>query len=199
VETRRLAAGVAGALLWSVAAAATPEPGGPTRSACAVALAERVRKERPRAEKVEMLSETLREWPESSVQTGLRGDGRFLQGNEWVAIEFRCVFNVKSAKVDHLADQAKAPGKPPLRGRTNADAFAAAACSREIERKLASDRPGTRLAVQDDSFEEWQISDTEAGVSGQGQAQGADRHYRPVRFECAYDARANRVTRADLQ
>jgi hypothetical protein len=171
-----------------------------TRS-CSLALAERVRQERPGVTKVETLTDTLQQWLESPTQTGIQGDGQFLKANDWVRFQFRCVYNTSSRRVDHLSHSVKAAAGTagPVHSRANADAFTSKTCSAEAERRVLHDRPRARILMFGDSFESWQDSEAETGVSGRGEAQGPDGGRERFKFECLCDVRSRRVTRADVQ
>jgi hypothetical protein len=176
------------------------DPNGPWTRSCSLALAERVRKEHPGATKVQTLTDTLQQWAESPTQTGFQGDGQFLKANDWVRFQFRCVYNTSSRRVDHLSHSVKAAAGAagPVHGKANADTFTSKACSAEVERRVLRERPRARLQVFGDSFEAWQISDSETGVSGRGEALGSDGSRQELSFECVCNVRSSRVTRADV-
>jgi hypothetical protein len=171
-----------------------------TRS-CSLALAERVRQERPGVTKVETLSDTLQEWMESPTQNGVQGDGQFLKASDWVRFQFRCVYNTSSRRVDHLSHSVKAAAGTagPVHSRANADAFTSKTCSAEAARRVLHDRPRANIQMYGDSFESWQASEVETGVSGRGEAQGPDGGRERFKFECLCDVRSRRVTQADVQ
>lgn len=186
----------------SFAQALSPaDPNAPWTRSCSVALGERVRKEHPGATKVETLADTLQQWAESPTQTGFQGDGQFLRANDWVRFQFRCVYNTSSRRVDHLSHSVKAAAGTagPVRSKANADSYTSKACSAEVERKILRDRPRARVQMLWDSFEEWQASEGETGVSGRGEAQGPDGGRQRFTFECLCNVRASRVSRADVQ
>lgn len=177
------------------------EPNAPWTKSCSLALGERVRQERPGVTKVQTLADTLQQWVESPTQTGVQGDGQFLKANDWVRFQFRCVYNTSSRRVDHLSHSVKAAAglAGPVRSKANADAFTSKACSAEVERRVLRDRPRARVQMFGDSFEEWQASEGETGVSGRGEAQGPDGGRQRFTFECVCNAHSNRVSRADVQ
>jgi hypothetical protein len=170
-----------------------------TRS-CSLALGERVRKEHPGATKVETLGDTLQQWVEAPTQTGVQGDGQYLLAGNWVPFQFRCVYNTSSQRVDHLSHSVKAAtgAAGPVHSKANADAFTSKACFAEVERKILGERPSVRAQAFSDSFEEWQISESDTGVSGRGEALSPDGGRQKFTFECLCNVRAKRVTRADL-
>jgi hypothetical protein len=184
--------------------AQAPSPADPnaawTRS-CSAALSERVRKEHPGATKVQTLTDTVSQWPESNTQTGIQGDGQFLLANNWVRFQFRCVYNMNSRRVDHLSHSVRAAAGTtgPVRSRANADSFTSKACTDEVARRVLRERPRAKVEVFGDSFEAWQASEAETGVSGRGEALGPDGSRQRFTFECLCNVRSNRVTRADLQ
>lgn len=176
------------------------DPSAVWTKACSVALRERVHKEHPGATRVEMLGETLEQWAEADTETGVRGDGRFLKGRDWTRFQFRCVYDTSSNLIAHLSHSVKAAAGAggPLRSRASADAYTSKACSAEIERRIARERPRARVEIVADGFEEWQVSETETGVSGRGQSPARHGDRQQFTFECRYNARGRTVTRAEV-
>jgi hypothetical protein len=197
-----VAAGTALCATPSFAQALSPaDPNGAWTRSCSVALAERVRKEHPGATKVQTITDTLQQWAESNTQTGFQGDGQFLKANDWVRFQFRCVYNMGSRRVDHLSHSVRAAAGTagPVHGKANADAFTSKACTDEVVKRILRERSRAKVQVFGDSFEAWQISESETGVSGRGEALGPDGGRQEFSFGCVCNVRSSRVTRADLQ
>jgi len=203
VKRHILAAAVLSSLGASIATAQTPQRADLNAEwtrGCLAGLRDRVRSERPGVTKVETIADTLEQWAESNTTTGVRGDGQFLKGSDWIRFQFSCVYNTGSHLVEHLRHSVKAAAGAagPLRSRASADAYTSKACSAEVERKIVRERPRSRVQIQSDAFEEWQISDGETGVAGRGQSQGPDGKWQPFTFECACNTRTRIATRADV-
>lgn len=196
---------VAGLVTWSTAATAQPLSRADLNAAwtasCSAALNERVRQVRPGVQKVQTLADTLQQWQESDTGMGVRGDGQFLLRNDWVRFEFRCVYNLGSRKVDHLSHSVKAAAGigGPLKSRASADSFTSKACSGEISKRAGREGSTTSIQIFADSLQEWQETNAERGVSGEGQVRRPNGEWRPFRFECTCNVRTGQVIRSDVQ
>ena len=120
---------------------------------------------------------------------------------ERLRFQFRCVYNTSSQRVDHLSHSVKAAAGTagPVHSKANADSFTSKACSTEVTSKVLAERPRARLQLFADSFEEWQASENDTGVSGRGESLNPDGSRQKFTFECLCNVRVKRVTRADLQ
>lgn len=200
-----VSAAAAGLCLWAAPSMAQPlsraNPNGAWTIACSAALNERIHKEHPGAERPETIASTLQEWRESEVLMGVRGEGQYLQGRDWVRFDFRCVYNTGSRRVDHLTHSTLGAGAAsgPPRTRSSPDAVPSKACWSEIERRVSREKASARIRIVADTFEEWRLPNDERGVAGRGEAQGPDGRWEPFSFECTCEVRSRKVTRADVR
>jgi hypothetical protein len=123
----------------------------------------------------------------SRNEEGVRGDGRWKVGKDWVGLEYECTVDLRRGQVTRARYR-------PLEKPLLSDKGAVKLCQQTIEDQAKSDR-GQRTKAAFKSGDAFGVSRFERGVRGRAELKyGAVREQ--VDYECSVDVRAVRVSAA---
>lgn len=198
---------VVAAVLFSTLAAAQKQesPADPKAiwtTSCQEKVERRIRTDRPRAEKIQALADSMKEWQESDSETGVWGNGQILESGRWESYVFRCVYNYREGRLTSVDYNFQDPIGESTAPRYDANQGApwTAACKHSVHKKIRETHPNAQsIHIDAGNMKEWEESEKETGISGGGQFVGGKGKNNKFIFRCVYSSASHALTSSNWQ
>ena len=195
------------AILFSTLSAAQKEespadPAAVWTTSCQKEVERRIRNDRPRAQSIEALADSMKEWQESGSETGIWGNGQVIESGRRETYVFRCVYNYREGRLTSVDFNFQDPVGESSAPRSEADQGApwTAACKHSVHKKIRETHPNAQsVHIDSGNMKEWQESEEETGVSGGGQFVGGKGKNNEFIFRCVYSSTRHALTSSNWQ
>lgn len=170
---------------------------GAALDACGRALGDKVRAKYPASGRVEVTRDSVREQQSGRDRLVLSGRGQVETRNDgWRRLTFECTYDTRARAVNtvryDIASASSSGGGAPM--------TPSSVCKKAVSRRIHDDYPASgkiRWSVPD--LREQPMGNGQTAVTGRGRIQTQYGDWRRFSFSCTYDARSNRVTRANAK
>lgn len=172
---------------------------------CDRALGERIRRDHPHTDRVEISGGTVSEWAWSRTEVAVAGEGRMLRGETWDEFDFVCLVDARSNAISalewsgplHDGRPVRPGAQPPSRllGTLDDASPAGRGCAAALESGIRADHPRSgRVRLERGTLRRWRRSPVETGVRGEGEFAGSRGLPHPFEFTCVWDERRGAVS-----